>query len=138
MKKILFSLVVLVSLYQSKLYAGSDPRSYQLWRSTEISGTTANFRVATSAIILADITVTSGTTADTAQFQYRNSSDTAVGFSGSTSTVYDIDTTGDYFPIGEQLGYGLIVTKTGTGAIRVRWNWVTSPPKGQESRGTKD
>src|SRR3990167_7553399 len=116
MKKILFSLVVLVSLYQSKLYAGSDPRSYQLWRSTEISGTTA----------------------DSAQFQYRNSSDTAVGIAGSSSTVYDIDTTANYFPIGEQLGYGLIVTKTGTGAIRVRWNWVTSPPKGQESRGTKD
>lgn len=137
MKKMLFILGILISLYSTKLYAGFNPRDYQLWRSTEISGTPTNFLIATGAIIVADLTVSSGSIG-ISDFQYRNSSSAAVGLSGSTSTVYDVDTTGDYFPIGELIGDGLVITKTGGSSIRLRWTWFTSSPSGQELRGMKD
>lgn len=135
MKKWLF-LAGLLFLASSS-FAEMNKRDYQTWRSTEISGTPNNFLIATGAIVVADLTVTSGSVGSST-FQYRNSSSAAMGVSGSTSVAYDIDTTADYFPIGEDLGDGLVITKTGTSIIRLRWRWKIAVPVGQELRGLKE
>ena len=134
MKKIILTLSLLF-LAAINLHAYNTTDSYRTWRSTEISGAFTNFLVATGAIVLADITVTSGSILP-ATFRYFNSTGQSVHT--STSIFYDTDTTGDIFPLEEGLSNGFSFTTTGNSLIRVRWDWSKGYlPLDQVTKGIK-
>lgn len=110
---------------------------FDTWRSTETCTADSNVNITTTAVYLYDLVVTSGSAANISTFQYFNSTTSNLAVSRTTSTVYDVDTTGDVFPLGETLSKGFRYTKTGTGCVRIRWNWLTGPETGSESRGYK-
>ena len=134
MKKILLIAFVLMSA--TKVFASVNAREYKLWRSSETAATATNVLIATGNIFVHDILVTSGTTVS-ALFTYFNSSTTDLGVPRSTSSTFDIDTTGDYFVVDDLLSAGFLFTKTGTGHLRIRWDWLIGPNAGEEFKGLK-
>lgn len=133
MKK--YVLVVLMILACGYVHARGESK-FERWRSSEGCGAFTNILVATGAVYVKDVTVTSGTLI-IAEFTYYNSSST--GLNVSTSTVYDVNDTGNVFLLDEVLKYGFAYTKSGaSGCIRVRWDWYIAPNTGQEDFGIKD
>ena len=104
---------------------------YTEWRSTQIVSAGTNLVIATGAIYLYDITVTSA--ADGSTFRFFNS--TAAPIVTSTSTLYDTGTKGITYPIGKKLSKGFMYTTTGLSQLDIRWDWILSIPSGQETRG---
>lgn len=138
MKKIL--MVLALSLIAFDANASSRP-DYEFWRSTEISVADTDVAVTTgdAAVYIYKIETTSGSV-PFSSFTYFNSS-SSVNSGGSvyrsTSVAYDVSVAGREWEVREVLTRGFRYTKTGTGVLRVLWNWVGQTPKGQEGRGIK-
>lgn len=141
MKKWIFLSLMLIA---SKSYASL--KDVQVWRATETATADNVVFVATGCpCVIYDITVTSGSPDQgKSVFRYYTSTVTT-GFTAvesrfilSTSTVHDIDVTGDRFEPYEVItssswGYH----KTGTTSIRVRWDYLYQAPKGRERVGLR-
>jgi hypothetical protein len=109
---------------------------YNEWRSSDTSTEElVGVYIATGLIHIHDLTVISGAVPNETFFKYHSATQTTVDVDHSTSSIYDIDTTGDYFDISDNLRGGLFITKKGTSAIRIKWDWIRTVPKGQESKG---
>ena len=132
MGKMLGSVILL--LMCQALNAASKS-SYETWRSTEVNTAVTNVQVATGVIVLMDLTVINGVPGEST-FQYSNSSATGLSVSRTTSPVYNVKTTGDYFRIDEHLTFGFNITQTGTATVRARWDWFY-PPAGKEKIGLR-
>ena len=126
----------------SQIHAMSNKDAFQRWRATETS-TTDNlvFLASGCPCVIHDVLVTSGTGVATSQFKYYGSTTGNLDQRDlmiTTSTVFDIDNTGDLFPIDEVVvSTNVYYTKTGASSIRVRWDWFMSPPPGQINKGYK-
>ena len=130
MRKQLLTLVLLFVCSYS--YADE----FRTWRSTEIVGAGTVVEVATVAVILHDLTVTSGT-AGYSSFQYFSSTDSLVRIDRSTSIVYNCETKADSYVIDDFLPGGFLYSTTGDVRIRVRWEYASGAPRGREKVGKK-
>lgn len=151
MIKLFVGLIVGLMFMASNVYSMTNRDDFQIWRSSETSSIDNGVVVATNGpIIIHDILVTSGsyTVGSTVTypvpfctFQYHVSSITYGNFSQlitSTSPVYDVSTTGNYFPLDEYIYGTFLYTKaTGRCSIRIRWNYYLSPPFGRGNIGLK-
>lgn len=138
MKKIIGLLVLLFLICIEKGFAYEMDTVWKAWRSSETTTVETDVLIATGNIHFKDVTVASGTITGTAQIQFFNSTGTiAGGVSRSSSTVYNIENTGDRFEINQVYNEGLRYTKTGISAVVIKWDWVSSIPMGKERTGLK-
>ena len=134
MKKVLLFVVCLL-LCSRFLYAdGMGDEKSKIWRSTEICGALVEARLSTVAAYAYMLQVTSGSVSSSL-FQYINATGTvASGAALSSSTAYDVDTTGDRWEIRRGLS-GIRYTKTGGSCISFLWDFISAAPRGEESLG---
>jgi len=136
MKKLL--LLASFFLIAEKAFAFEKDSIWKEWRSSETTTVETDVSIATGVIYLKGVVVSSGTTTDTAQLQFFNSSGTiAGGVSRSSSAIYDIDSTDAEFPINQVYSKGLRYTKTGTSGIVIDWDYYSRIEPGQERKGLK-
>ena len=109
---------------------------FRTWRSTEIIGAGTVMEVATVAVILHDLTITSGT-AVYSSFQYFSSTDSLVRVDRTTSIVYNCETKADSYEFGDYLPGGFLYSTTGDVRIRVRWEYASGAPPGRGRVGKK-
>lgn len=137
MNKVTIFGILFVCLFVKKGIAFDREMIWKDWRSSETTSAETDVSIATGNIYMKDVIVASGT-AGFGQIQFFNSSGTvADGVSRTSSTVYEIDTAGDIFPIDQIYSKGLRYTKTGVSAIVIRWDWVTLPPPALRDKGLK-
>lgn len=124
MKKIVLFFGILF-LFKSYLFA-VYLKDFQSWRTTETCTADTNVLVATGVIALKDMTVSSGTAvAGASTFLFFNSSHTNLIIERSSSVPYDIDTAYPYpYEFYVVLSSGFAYTKTGTGCISCKWDWL--------------
>ena len=142
MKKFLFYLVFVAAFFvNQKLFAGGlSEEKTKVWRATEICGALLDSAVSTTTAYLYKIEVTSGSEPGLAEFQYINSSGAIsdTGARRSTSTVFDVDTTGDDWEVRRAFSRGLRIRKTGTSCVTCLWDFLFFTPAGQTGMGYPD
>jgi len=126
---------IFVFCVQQKAIGYQKDELYKEWRSTITCSADTDVLVATGAIHIELIQITSGT-AGSGEFQFFNTTGTVSGgVSRSSSPVYRIDDTNDVFWIKKPVYKGFRYTKTGTSCVDVLWDWIGLPPRGIEDEG---
>ena len=134
MKKVLLLFFGLFLFGFNCYSSGIQDEKSKIWRSTEVCGSLAEASISTVSAYAYMLQVTSGSTS-VSQFQYVNSTGSVFsGAAASTSTVYDVDTTGDKWEIRRGLS-GFRYTKTGGSCISILWDYLGSSPPGLEAVG---
>lgn|SRR3990167_6452955 len=138
MKKIIFYVVLGFLLFanQKSFAGGLSEEKTKIWRSTEICGALTDMQISTVSSYLYMLQVTSGSAA-ISQFEYINSSSAIsdTGAERSTSTVYDVDTSGDKWEIRREMSRGFRIRTIGNACISCLWDFTVHIPLGHIEDG---